>query len=157
MDQIEVAVIGTGWCGGIRAHACAANPLVSAVHIAENRPERLKEVADSIGAKSATTDYRTLLDNKDISAVFVCATPETTHFPMARDSLRAGKHVFVEKPLAISVRAARVIVDGAAARGLVAGVAETQRYSERSRSLRWVLDQLLVGTPQLWVSALEKP
>src|ERR1700678_1701520 len=103
MDQIDVAVIGTGWCGGIRAEACAALPLVGGGHIEENRPEQLKEVAASIVAKSATADYRALLDNKDISAVFVCATPETTHFPMTRDFLRAGKHVFLEKPIALEL------------------------------------------------------
>jgi myo-inositol 2-dehydrogenase/D-chiro-inositol 1-dehydrogenase len=69
VDQIEVAVVGVGWCGGIRAEACAAHPLVSGVHVAENRPERLQEIAASIGAKSATGDYRVLLDNKAISAV----------------------------------------------------------------------------------------
>ncbi|MEI9923937.1 MAG: Gfo/Idh/MocA family oxidoreductase [Bradyrhizobium sp.] len=106
--KIEVAVIGTGWCGGIRANACAANPLVSAVHIAENRPERLKEVADAIGAKSATADYRTLLDNKDISAVFVlrdagnprisrwrgisCA-PESTSFSKSRSRSNSMKRM----------------------------------------------------------------
>jgi len=96
VDQIEVAVVGTGWCGGIRAEACAAHPLVSGVHIAETSPARLQEVAASIGAKSASADYHALLDNKNISAVFVCATPETTHFPITRDFLRAGKHVFLE-------------------------------------------------------------
>ena len=40
MKQIGVGIIGTGWCGGIRAETCAANPLVSSLHIAEIRPER---------------------------------------------------------------------------------------------------------------------
>ena len=44
MHDINVAVIGTGWCGGIRAKACAANPLVDNLHIAEINPERLAEI-----------------------------------------------------------------------------------------------------------------
>ena len=52
----------------------------------------------------------------------------------------------------ISVRAGKAIATEAARRGLVAGVAENQRYSPRTRALRWVLDQGLVGTPQLWLS-----
>lgn len=43
--QIEVGIIGTGWCGGIRAEACATHPAVRHLHIAETRPERLAEVA----------------------------------------------------------------------------------------------------------------
>ena len=91
MNGVDVAIVGTGWCGGIRTEACAANPLVSGIHIAETNSERRAEVAAKAGARSATSDYRDLLGNKEISAVFVCATPETTHFPMARDFLRAGK------------------------------------------------------------------
>ncbi|MBI3515305.1 MAG: gfo/Idh/MocA family oxidoreductase, partial [Proteobacteria bacterium] len=75
MAGIEVAIIGTGWCGGIRADACAAYPGVTALHIAETRPERLAEVERLTGAATATSDYRALLDNRDITAVFVCATP----------------------------------------------------------------------------------
>jgi len=131
MDQIDVAVIGTGWCGGIRAEACAAHPLVGGVHIAENRPERLKEVAASIGAKSATADYRALLDNKDISAVFVCATPETTHFPMTRDFLRAGKHVFLEKPIALELDEADELISIARTNGLKFTIGYSQRFNTK--------------------------
>jgi predicted dehydrogenase len=151
MDQIEVAIIGTGWCGGIRAHACAANPLVSAVHIAENRPERLKEVADSIGAKSATSDYRTLLDNKDISAVFVCATPETVHFPMARDFLRAGKHVFLEKPIALELDEADELISIARTNGLKFTIGYSQRFNPKFAYVKQCITDGTIGKP---VSAL---
>src|SRR5260370_12126427 len=103
MEPIEVAIIGTGWCGGIRAEACAAHPLVKALHIAETRPGRLKEVAASARADTAVADYRNLLANDEIAAVFISATPETTHFPIARDCLLAGKHVFLEKPISIQL------------------------------------------------------
>ena len=103
MKQIGVAIIGTGWCGGIRAQALAGNPLVKALYLAEIRPERLAEVAKATGARKAVADYRQLLD-EDIQAVYVSATPETTHFPMARDFLAAGKHVFLEKPIALEAR-----------------------------------------------------
>ncbi|HET9470479.1 MAG TPA: Gfo/Idh/MocA family oxidoreductase, partial [Usitatibacter sp.] len=85
MRQIGVAIVGTGWCGGIRAQACAAHPLVKSLHLAEIRPERLAEVAAATRAATAVTDYRELLRRDEIEAVYVSATPETTHFPMARD------------------------------------------------------------------------
>ena len=88
MRQIGVAVIGTGWCGGIRAETCAGHPLVKSLHVAENRPERLREIAAKTGAKTATADYRELLRIDGIDAVMISATPETTHYPMARDASR---------------------------------------------------------------------
>ncbi len=151
MDRIEVAVVGVGWCGGIRAEACAAHPLVSGVHVAENRPERLQEVAASIGAKSATGDYRALLENKDISAVFVCATPETTHFPMTRDFLRAGKHVFLEKPIALELEEADELISIARANGLKFTIGYSQRFNPKFAYVKKCISDGTIGKP---VSAL---
>src|SRR3989304_2025680 len=101
MEQLNVAVIGTGWCGGIRAETCAASPYVGQLHIAEIKEERLKEVAGKTNPISATTNYRELLANPDIHAVMISTTPETTHYPIAKESLQAGKHVLLEKPMAL--------------------------------------------------------
>src|SRR4051812_46594998 len=103
MEPIEVAVIGTGWCGGIRAETLARHPFVKALHIAETRPERLAEVKALTGARTATEDWREIAANKAIAAVYISATPETTHYPMAKACLQAGKHVFMEKPIAIEL------------------------------------------------------
>src|SRR5260370_38597217 len=81
MEPIEVAIIGTGWCGGIRAEACAAHPLVKALHIAETRPERLKEVAASTRPQTAVADCRHVLGNAEIAAVVIPAPPGTSQFP----------------------------------------------------------------------------
>src|SRR6266496_4395978 len=87
MKQIEVGIIGTGWCGGIRAHTCAESPLVKGLHLAEIRAERLAEVAAATNARTAVADYHHLLAIAEIEAIYISATPETTHFPMARDCL----------------------------------------------------------------------
>ena len=89
-STINVAVIGTGWCGGIRAQTCAKNPFVQDLHIAEIKPEPLQEVADLTKPASATTDYRILLNNHSIDAVFISTTAEPTHYPIAKESLLAG-------------------------------------------------------------------
>jgi predicted dehydrogenase len=96
--------------------------------------------------------WKELLESDSTDAVLVLA-PVGLHHQVALDALRAGKHVLIEKPLAISVRAGKAIADEAARRGLVAGVAESARYTETTRALRWVLDEGLIGSPQLWLSA----
>jgi len=55
-SPINVAVIGTGWCGGIRSETCAKSPFVRDLHIAEIKPERLKEVAALTKPVTATAD-----------------------------------------------------------------------------------------------------
>src|SRR6202012_1241891 len=109
------------------------------------------EVADSIRAKSATSDYRTLLDNKDISAVFVCATPETTHFPMARDFLRAGKHVFLEKPIALELEEADELIAIARASDLKFTIGYSQRFNPKFAYVKQCITDGTIGKP---VSAL---
>ena len=111
MKQIGVAIVGTGWCGGIRAETCAAHPLVKSLHLAEVRAERLEEIARKTKASSAVADYKKLLEKIDIEAVFISATPEDTHFPMARDFLAAGKHVFLEKPIALELAEADELIE----------------------------------------------
>src|SRR5438552_2758725 len=103
MRQIGVAVIGTGWCGGIRAHTLASHGLVKSLHLAETRPERLDELKRELKPASATGDYRDLLKNREIEAVYISSTPESTHYPIAKDCLAAGKNVFLEKPIAMTL------------------------------------------------------
>ena len=79
MKQVEVAVIGTGWCGGIRAQTLASSALVDKLHICEIRPERLEEVRAQTNSATATTDYRDIVANPDISVVYISTTPEQTH------------------------------------------------------------------------------
>ncbi|MDJ1017745.1 MAG: Gfo/Idh/MocA family oxidoreductase [Paracoccaceae bacterium] len=101
MAKTEVAVIGTGWCGGIRAETLANSALVDALHICEIRPERLEEVRKLTNPATATLDYQEIVANPAISVVYISTTPEQTHYPIARDCLKAGKHVLLEKPIAL--------------------------------------------------------
>ena len=74
---------------------------MSELHIAEIKEARLKEVADKTKPATATTDYRELLKNNNINAIIVSATPETAHYPMAKETLLAGKHLLLEKPISL--------------------------------------------------------
>ncbi|MDE0533051.1 MAG: Gfo/Idh/MocA family oxidoreductase [Albidovulum sp.] len=101
MPTTEVAVIGTGWCGGIRAETLANSALVDSLHICEICPERLEEVRALTRPATATLDYRDIVANPAIRVVYISTAPEQTHYPIARDCLKAGKHVLLEKPVAL--------------------------------------------------------
>jgi predicted dehydrogenase len=151
MRQIGVGIIGTGWCGGIRAQTCAASPLVKSLHLAEIRPERLAEVAGATGARTAVSDYRELVANAEIEALYISATPETTHYPMARDCLAAGKHVFLEKPLALTLAEADELVASARERKLKFTIGYSQRFNPKFAYVRKSIRDGSIGRP---VSAL---
>ena len=151
MKQINVAVIGTGWCGGIRAETCASYPLVKDLHVAETRADRLEEIAKKTNARTATADYRELLQIKDIDAVLISATPETTHYPIARESLLAGKHVFLEKPIALELHEADDLIAIARRNKIKFTIGYSQRFNSKYAYVKRCVEDGTLGRP---VSAL---
>jgi predicted dehydrogenase len=151
MKPIGVAVIGTGWCGGIRAEALAAHSLVSSLHVAETDQERLSEISKKTNAKTATTDYKELLKRDEIQAVYVSATPESTHYPIARDCLAAGKHLFLEKPIAMELSEADELIDLAKKKNLKFTIGYSQRFNPKYAYVRKCIREGTIGRP---VSAL---
>lgn len=151
MKQISVGIIGTGWCGGIRAETCAAHPLVKSLHLAEVQPERLAEIARATGARTAVADYRRLLEIAEIDAFIISATPESTHYPMARDCLAAGKHVFLEKPIAIELHEADELIALARKNRLKFTIGYSQRFNPKFAYVKKAIGDGTIGKP---VSAL---
>jgi predicted dehydrogenase len=151
MKQVSIGIIGTGWCGGIRAETCAASPYVSALHLAEIKPERLKEVAGTTKPATATSDYRNLLNNSTIDGIIISATPETTHYPMAKESLLSGKHVFLEKPIALELSEADELIALARSKNLLFTIGYSQRFNPKFAYVKRSIDDGTIGQP---VSAL---
>jgi scyllo-inositol 2-dehydrogenase (NAD+) len=147
MKQIEVAVIGTGWCGGIRAEALARHASVKALHIAEIDAARLAAMKEKTGARSATTDWREIAANRDISAVYISATPETTHYPMTKACLAAGQHVFLEKPIAMTLAEADELIALAKSQKLKFSIGYSQRFNPKFAYVRRAIREGSIGTP----------
>ena len=136
MKSVEAAVIGTGWCGGIRAETLSRSTLCDKLHICEIRPDRLAEVKALAKPATATLDYQDIVKNDNISVVYISTTPESNHYPIARDCLHAGKHVLLEKPLAPTVEAGRRIAEAVKASGVRAMVAQTLRFDATVAAVR---------------------
>jgi predicted dehydrogenase len=151
MKQINVGVIGTGWCGGIRAVASAASPWVRELHIAEIRDARLAEVAGMTHPVTATTDYWRLIENPSIDAVMISTTPEPTHYVIAKEAMRAGKHVFLEKPIALELSEADEIIAIARENNLLFTIGYSQRFNPKFAYVKRSLEDGTIGEP---VSAL---
>lgn len=146
MKPISVGVVGTGWCGGIRAETLAAHALVSELHLAERNAERLAELKQRLKPASAVADYKALLA-KDIPVVYISATPESTHYPMAKDFLSAGKHVFLEKPIAMTLREADELIRIAREKKLKFTVGYSQRFNPKFAYVRKCIRDATIGRP----------
>ena len=151
VKPVGVAVVGVGWCGGIRAETLAGHALVKDLHLAEVREERLEEMEAKTRPTSATTDYTRLLERKDLDAVYISATPENLHFPMAKAFLEAGKHVFLEKPIAVTLAEADELISLAKKKNLKFTIGYSQRFNPKYAYVRRCIRDGTIGKP---VSAL---
>lgn len=98
------------------------------------------------------TDYKEMIRRGDVDAVDIY-TPPHTHHNMVLDSLALGKHVLVEKPISITVKSARIMIDAAKKTGRVLGVAECGRYEPETRIMKWIIDQGYIGQVQMMFNA----
>ncbi len=149
--QINVAVIGAGWCGGIRAVTSAGSPWVNELHIAEINEERLKEIAGMTQPVTATTDYRQLLENDSVDAVMISTTPEPTHYPIAKESMLSGKHVLLEKPISLELWEAEELIALATKKKLSFTIGYSQRFNPKFAYVKRSIQDGTIGEP---VSAL---
>lgn len=147
MNRINVGIIGTGWIGEIRAKVCATHPLVESLHLAEIDETKLKRVAEQTGARTATTDYRELLRRREIDAIIVSTTPETTHYPFTRDCLLARKHVFLEKPMGLELKEADELMALAREAKLRLTIGYTQRFNPKYAYVKKSLEDGTLGRP----------
>ena len=99
MERIRCGVIGLGWFGEHHVDALKALPLAEVRGVCTRREDRLKEVATKYDIPKSYTNYHDLLANKEIDVISV-VTHVKDHLQITIDALQAGKHVFLEKPMA---------------------------------------------------------
>src|SRR6476659_5522827 len=102
MNRIRCGVIGLGWFGEHHVDTLKQLPQAEVTAICTRRPERLAEVAGKYGIGVTFTDYREMLADPDIDLVSI-VTHVADHLEPTLAAIRAGKHVFLEKPMADSV------------------------------------------------------
>ena len=102
MKRLKHAVLGLGWFGEKHCEALAAIPNVEIAAVCTRNPERLAEVAEKFGVKKTYTDFHAMLADPEIESVSI-TTMWDQHADPAVAALEAGKHVFLEKPMASTV------------------------------------------------------
>jgi predicted dehydrogenase len=128
IDTLRVAVVGLGYWGPNLVRNLHEVPDVEVVSVCDSRLDRLEVLCRRYPAVRGTTRFFDVLDDPAIDAI-VLATPVSTHYELATAALNAGKHVFVEKPLAGSSLEALNLVALADRLGLVLMPGHTFVYS----------------------------
>ena len=99
MSAIRIGVIGLGWFGEIHCETIVGVPSLELAALCTRRPDRLKQQAAKFGVRKTYANYRDMLADPEIDAVSI-VTMWDQHTEPAVAALEAGKHVFLEKPMA---------------------------------------------------------
>jgi predicted dehydrogenase len=135
---VRAAVVGLGYWGPNLVRNLHEHPNAEVVAVCDRRPGALEKIARRYPAVETTTDLADILDDDRIEAVTI-ATPVSTHHPLAAAALAAGKHVFIEKPLAASTEQATDLVRRAARADRVLMPGHTFLYSPPVNCIRDML------------------
>ena len=128
MSRLGVAVVGLGYWGPNLVRNLAESDNADLVAVCDIRPGSLADMGRRYPDIRRTTEFADILSDPNVDAV-VIATPINTHFKLACLALQAGKHAFVEKPLAGSLNEARALARLAEERGLLLMPGHTFLYS----------------------------
>jgi predicted dehydrogenase len=154
MDRaLRVGLAGTGYWGANLLRTLAALPEARLAALCDSDSHRLDEVGRRHPDVRLVPDLSHLLSLGDVDAVLI-ATPPSLHHRMALDALRAGKHVWVEKPLALTVAEARELVDAARSARRTLFVDHTFLYDPMVTEMKRLIDAGELG--DVWHVSLER-
>jgi len=136
--MIRIGVIGYGYWGPNLVRNFAELSRAEVAAVSDLDPKKLETVKKRFPAVKTSTDFQELLRDNTIDAIAI-ATPVSSHFELGMAALKAGKHVWLEKPMTETSLQARKLVDEADKRGLVLHVDHTFTYTGAVRKMGEVI------------------
>jgi predicted dehydrogenase len=141
---VNIGVIGAGYWGPNLIRNVAQLPDAHLHTVCDSDAERLQQIQAQFAPQHITTDMYTLLQTPEIDGVII-ATPAVTHAEVAEACLRAGKHVLVEKPMALTVQDSQALIDVAAAQNRILMVGHVFEYNPAVLKLAEIIHSGEIG------------
>jgi|SRR5579864_10537 len=147
--KLRVGVLGVGRIGKIHTENLVARvPGAELAILADVFPEELKTVAARRGVSRTASDYKDVINLSDIDAVVIC-TPTNTHFQIILDAAAAGKHIFCEKPIELSIDKIKTINQTVEKCGVQLMVGFNRRFDPNFSKLREMIEAGRIGQAQV--------
>lgn len=154
---VRIGLVGSGWIGAFHAESIARRvPGATLSAVADPVPGAAERVAGPLGVEKTFLDAADLLADPDIDGVII-ASPAFTHTDLVVRAAQAGKAVFVEKPMALTLEDADRAIAAAGEAGVPLQVGFNRRFSTDFAAANQVVRDGKVGTPQLLRSLTRDP
>ncbi|EXU76703.1 Gfo/Idh/MocA family oxidoreductase [Erwinia papayae] len=156
-NTVRVGLIGAGRMGSFHGQTVAQIiPGAVLAAVADPVPGAAEKLAASLGAAKSFTDPEAMLDDPEIDAVII-ASPARTHAALVVSAARAGKSIFCEKPMAITLEEADSAINAARSAGVVLQVGFNRRFVSGFSAARKEIATGKIGVPQLLRSTTRDP
>ena len=145
-QTIQLGVIGCGWAGNQAIIAANSTSHMNVIAIAERDPNRLEQAGDDNAVPQRYADYKELLENADVQAVYIATSPDG-RLQQVLDTLQAGKHVLVQKPHAILAPEILEMEAAAQAAKKTLQFCYFMRHFPQNRQIRNAIQNGAIGDP----------
>ncbi len=155
---MRFAIVGCGFISRVHLAAMTGIADAEAVAVVDRDEQVARERAEEYQVPKTYTDWSEAFGSNDVDAALICL-PHAMHYKCTTDALNAGKHVLIEKPIAVDVAQAREMTELARARNLTLMVAHMKRFDRRFQVMKAKIDEGTIGRPFLakseWIGPRE--
>lgn len=148
MQKLKVGIIGAGRIGQVHAKSITYHiPQAKIVAISDIYYEGAEKVAESLGIPNAYEDYHEILNNPEIDAVLICSSTDT-HADIAVEAAEAGKHIFCEKPVDLTVAKIKKVIAAVEKAGVKLQIGFNRRYDHNFAEIKRLANDGKLGKLQ---------
>lgn len=148
MKKLNVGIIGAGRIGQVHAKSITYHiPQAKIVAISDIYYEGAKRVAESLGIPNVYEDYHEILNNPEIDAVLICSSTDT-HADIAVEAAEAGKHIFCEKPVDLTVAKIKKVIAAVEKAGVKLQIGFNRRYDHNFAEIKRLANDGKLGKLQ---------
>ncbi|UUV17600.1 inositol 2-dehydrogenase [Fusobacteria bacterium ZRK30] len=148
--MLKLGIIGAGRIGQVHATSITNNVKNATVHMIADpfmNEDKIKWI-NELGIENITTDYKEILENKDIDAVLICSSTDT-HSSISIEAARANKHIFCEKPIDHDLRKIQMVLDEVEKSGVKYQVGFNRRFDNNFKAIKDAVTEGKIGTPHI--------
>ena len=149
MKKLKLGVIGTGRIGKVHIATLVQNvPQASVVAIADINLNSANEVAKAFGITTVFSNYMDVINHPEVEAVVICS-PTDTHAKYIEDAARAGKHIFCEKPVDLSIDVIKGAINEVKKAGVKLMVGFNRRFDPNFLKIKQLVADGKIGDPHI--------
>jgi len=148
--MLKLGIIGAGRIGQVHATSITKNVKNATVHMIADpfmNEDKIKWI-NELGIENITTDYKEILENKDIDAVLICSSTDT-HSSISIEAARANKHIFCEKPIDHDLGKIRMVLEEVEKAGIKYQVGFNRRFDNNFKAIKDAVTEGKIGTPHI--------